>query len=496
MSSIPRKQAKSYTLAKAEKPTNLKDSYIVHSEDYSGKSSKSKEILSELTTYINSISQEYSANFGIIHSNLVEFKLMLDSLFESSISELREVIPNLPRKSAEFLMEYKHINKQKFSKIFKFLEKFLNTLHDFSSENVNFDKFSEIPDNSSSFHEIRDDDFEQEFRLTTQENEVLKEHVNRLEDKLMKITEYCESLIKEIETQRITSSKLKKLIEALNNKEVCLKGKSKSSGFVHMAKEFERHLMNLSGKIAEKEEKLDDLEGKFEDFEDLKTSNNKLFNDLQNLTTEYEKIRKLHQESSRRIEELEKKNNRLNENCSEKSLNSSKTFTNSVKSTEKSDNEGVSRLPKLKTSKTLVAVNSLPEVDECEKLKIEGMKLKKEVGELKETLKSISDELGTGGHGMLEKIIEIKQDYNYATYESGILKETLEELEKYAKTSSSKLLSYIQNNEKACKFFCTKMSGDFGKMIEIGFKKIEERFKIIEGKIKNICLWVEVSRNN
>lgn len=495
MSSISRKQAKSYTLAKPEKSNNLKDSYILHSQDYSGKSSKSKEILSELTTYINSISQEYSANFGIIHSNLVEFKLMLDSLFESSITELREIIPTLPRKSGELLMEYKHLNKQKFSKIFKFLEKFLNTLHDFSSENVNFDKFSEIPDNSSSFHEIRDDDFEQEFRLITQENEVLKEQVNRLEDKLMKINEYCESLIKEIETQRNTSNKLKKIIEILKKKEV-FKEKSKSSGFVHMAKEFEKHLTNLSGKIAEKEEKLDDLEGKFEDFEDLKSSNNKLFKDLQNLTTEYEKIRKLHQESSRRIEELEKKNIRLNENCSEKSLNSSKTFTNSVKSTEKSDNEGVSRLPKLKNSKTLTVNNSLPEVDECEKLKNEGAKLKQEVSELKEVLKSISDELGTGGHGMLEKIIEIKQDYNYATYETGILKETLEELEKYAKTSSSKLLSYIQNNEKACKFFCTKMSGEFGKMIEIGFKKIEDRFKVVEGKMKNICLWVEVSRNN
>jgi DNA repair exonuclease SbcCD ATPase subunit len=480
-------ESTSKTSSKNSKQTpRSKDSNLHQTHDISGKSSSSKEMLSELTTYINSLSQEYSANFGIIHSNLVEFKLMLDNLFEISSSGLREVISSLPRKSAEALIEHKNSTKQIFSKIFKFLEKFLSSLNDFSSENVNFDRFSEIPDNSSSFHDIRDDDFEEELLSLKQENEVLKERVKQLEERLFKVNENCQGLIRELEIQKILTEKLKKLMEKIKNKEK----KQENFEFSKIGKIFEKHLVDLSKKLIQKDEKIDDLENKYEDFEGVKKFNLSLQQDLQKITKEYENIRNVYLNSLKKIEKLEKFQGKGKfENFSDKS-----SFNDSRKSTEKSDNEPSSRIPKIKSSKTFAEDTCSNKRNELEQARNDVERLNKEVKELKETFRGISDVLGIEDEKeIMEKIYEIKQDYNSATHEVEILSETLEELEEYSKTTRGRLLNYVQNKDKIAQINCKRIADEFGAFFEKGLKKIDERLKKVEIKLKNLCILKKIS---
>lgn len=456
------------------------------SGDFS-KSSTSKILLNDLNSYIGSISQEYAANFSIIHSNLLEFKVMVETLFRSCNSGFKEMIQTLPKQSSEKLINNKRESEKIFVKIFKFLDKFLHTLSDFSSEPQNFDKFSDIPDNTSSFHNIYEDDFESELISSKQENKLLKEQLSSSQKKVKKVSEYCESLLLELETHKNTSSKLKTILEKLRT------SKGPKSDFEENGKKidlkkissiFESHLTKLSRKVTEREKKIDELENKYEDFEDLKAYNQNLYRELQSLTIEYEKFKSAHKNSSKTQDKKIDKAVQVAENPIDPP-------SIPVKSIQES------KIQRLTSSKTMTSAFKISEPSELDKSKLEIKNLQQEIENYKEIIKNLSSELDdTEPEQFLDKIKEVKiqRDSNYC--EAQEVSEILNELQEYTGLPSGKLLAYIQNNEKLCKMSCLNIFMSFDKMMKSVSNELNRKICELDDKIGRLNvnfkkIWLE-----
>ena len=460
----------------------------------SGDFSTSKVLLSDLNSYIGSISQEYAANFSIIHSNLLEFKVMINTLFKSCNSGLKELVQTLPKQSSEKLINNKRESEKIFVRIFKFLDKFIYTLSDFYSEPENFDKFSDIPDNTSSFHNLCDEDLESELISSSQENKMLKEQLKTSESKVRRVSEYCESLVVELEAHKNTSDKLKAVLWKLrssNGPKGEVEEAGKKADLNKIISVFESHLSKLSRKVTEREKKIDELENKYEDFEDLKAYNQNLYKEIQSLTIEYEKFKSSHKDSAKINEkELPRKFKSTDKavQATENPIETPSKPLDSLKS---------SKIQRLTSSKTMTNTFKVSEPSELDKAKLEITNLQQEIENYKEIIKNLSSELDdTEPEQFLDKIKEVKiqRDSNYC--EAQEVSEILNELQEYTRLPSGKLLAYIQNNEKLCKSTCLNMFTSFEKMIKGVSNGLNLKIQDLEAKIRSLNvnfkkIWLE-----
>ncbi|OMJ71323.1 hypothetical protein SteCoe_30501 [Stentor coeruleus] len=495
--------------------------------------------LSEIYSYISLISEQNSSNLSIVHANLFELQSSITNLFKFTRESLFSFSGSMPSDTLNNYFSFKQEVERSFSQISKFIDQFIKTLTEFSRQYINFDKFSEIPVNSSSLHEICEEDIRPGNQLLIRENDILKEQIDNYEEKIAIMENHCEELQNEVASQRKTVRKLVAIMEKMKQCDDSVarydKKGEENEQYFDISTAFQHHLTALRDQVEKKEGKIRELEEKgnsindfkpnkkneevilsakkeVEDikleFRNLKLSVNESLNgyicDIQNFLTEIpKKVLKLNakpdEETKIHIQELIENN----ESLQKQTLDLKESFKAEVKMLNiesqnlKTKNQELNnRLLKIteslesyeKTFKCLLNVLPIEQNTQNSLVALKNYVLL--IHKVVSTLSVEFEEVDP--KNFIEKLSEIKYDrdefYMQAQKVSGILTE----LQDYTGLKEGQLLGFMQSSKEDTKNTCQLLMSQFNNLLENlsssalnSLSKLSKKLASLEEKLKN-----------
>lgn len=246
--------------------------------------------LSEIYTYIHQISEQNQQNFTVFERNLCEINQMVHLQSKESFKIFAQVQGKLPNGVVKAFNQRKTLIEEGFTRLKSYLERFLDTLEEFRG-NATLDKFSDIPINQSSIHELNVDHLEAEIISLGRQNELLREQIKTSEEKSNEINKKCMNLIVEIDYYSQTVNQLKHLAKTLNGKIAELESKD-----FDMEKR-DNDLKALKEQVIGREKIISELENKSEAFEEIARSNGILREEIEKFQKKVKSIQQLEQKS-------------------------------------------------------------------------------------------------------------------------------------------------------------------------------------------------------
>lgn len=530
-----------YKLNSEEKVAQLK--HKIKMRGSSKNFSQSKQ-LSEIYSYISLISEQNSSNLSIIHANLFELQSSITSLFKFTRESLFSFSGSMPSDILNNYFSFKQEVERNFSKISKFIDQFIKTLTEFSKQSMNFDKFSEIPVNSSSLHEICEEDIRPGNLLIIRENEVLKEQIDNYEGKVAIMENHCEELHNEVVSQRKTVRKLINTMEKMKKCEdsftrVDRKCEENEQCNINLdfdiSTAFQQHLTALRDQVEKKEGKIRELEEKGNSINDYKPKGKNeeiiLFSkkEVENLKLEFKNLKvsvnenlnryicdikkflveipkkflksnsKPDKETNAHIQELIENNDILKKQAEalKESFKAEVKMLNIESQNLKTKNQELnSKLIKItdsfesyeKTFKCLI--NVLPiETNSQNSL----VALKNYVLLIHKVVSTLSVELEeVDPKNFIEKVSEIKYDRDEFYMQTQKISGILTELQDYTGLKEGQLLGFMQKSKENTKNACQLLMSQFSNLLENfssstlnSLSKVSKKLASLEEKLKN-----------
>lgn len=253
------------------------------------KTKEKPNVLSEILSYINLISEQNTENYNIIRKNLQEIQILssdlsseLNKALESIESFLpAECFPGYTKKTGKVSLKYNSLSN--------YIKNFLLAIEDFTGLKISMSQVNRTQEAFSDANNSGD------LEALKAENQALMDQIINNEKNIEHLNRYCQELVEEISRQSFTLGDIKKNLERIAAKGsksfLCACGSALSS----VSKVFDEHLETLKYYIKIRERKTKEFQTKSFDVEELNQLNACLISEIESFQAEVAKLRNFDQ---------------------------------------------------------------------------------------------------------------------------------------------------------------------------------------------------------